>query len=69
MDKYLKKIIEQWIRIPTKPIKGVSNIWNGLTSSFNIMGNWLAWTLGNRMSICVGLDTIIGAPENFRLST
>ena len=51
-----------------KPIKGVSNIYSGITTAFKFLGQRLAWIPGNGESIWVGMDPIVGGSEGFVLS-
>ena len=48
--------------------KGVSNIWDGLLSSFSVISEWLAWVSRNDKSILVGEDPIIGGLFEYLLS-
>ena len=69
MDKCLKNaLFDLWIRRANKFRKEVSNIWCFLVSSFNILGDWLAWIPGNGTNIRIGMDLIVGGPSTYGLS-
>lgn len=47
---------------------GASNTWNGLISSFHVLGKWLEWRIKNGLSDKLGLDTWIGGGNCFIFS-
>ena len=52
-----------------KKIKGASNIYDCLVSSYHILGDWLAWKSGDGRSIRVGEDPFIGGIGVHKLSS
>jgi hypothetical protein len=54
--KYLKhKYVVEWIREWRKNLKEVSNYSKALTSSLQIIIDWIAWNPGNGRDIHIGL--------------
>jgi len=47
---------------------GISNIWRALTSSYNIVADWLAWKPSNGEDIKIGSDAMVGAHMYYILS-
>lgn len=68
-DKYLQGLsVQLWIRRGCSRLKGASNMWNGFTSAFQILVEWLAWKVGNGLHVLLGVDPIIGGPSQFKFS-
>ena len=53
-------MVIKYIRSNDKKIKGASNIYDCLVSSYHIPGDWLARKSGDGRSIRVGEDPFIG---------
>jgi hypothetical protein len=69
MKKYLKrKTVEKWFRQGRKNWNGTSNFWRALTSSVNIISNWLVWKPGSGRDIRIGVDPMIGSHYFYKLS-
>jgi hypothetical protein len=69
LKKYLrKKSVKDWFREGKKNWPGISNIWRALTSSYNIVADWLAWKPGNGKDIRIGSDPMVGAHRYYRLT-
>ena len=69
LKKYLrKKSVKDWFREGNKNSFGISNIWRTLTSSYNIVVDWLAWNPGNEKEIRIGSDPMVGAHKYYRLT-
>ena len=48
-NKYLKDyIVEHWIRLEPKPVKGASNIQKWLVQAFPILGRWVVYNFFRR---------------------
>ena len=60
--------MEKWIKSEPKPIFRVSNIWRGMLHYFPILGKWIAWKVGNGLSLRVREDPWIGGHSSFKLS-
>jgi len=68
-NKYLKhKSIVEWIREGRKNMKGVPNCWKALTSSLQIITNWIAWNPGNDWEIRIGVDPLVGSQYYYKIS-
>jgi hypothetical protein len=48
--------LEGWIINPSKERTGVSVIWKAVTKSFSIIGEGLAWMIGNDHRVRLGVD-------------
>jgi hypothetical protein len=48
--------LEEWIKNPKKKKYGVSIIWKGVLSSFPVIGDGLAWKIGNGKKFSLGTD-------------
>jgi len=69
MQKYLKKItVEKWFRWGRKNWNGSSNFWRALTSSVNIITDWLVWKPGSGGDIRIGFDLMVGSHSFYKLS-
>jgi hypothetical protein len=69
MKKYLKnKTVEEWFRKGRKKWNGTSNIWRALTSSLNIISDWLVWKPGSGRDIKIGADPMVGSHTFYKLS-
>jgi hypothetical protein len=69
MKKYLKrKTIEKWFRQGRKNWNGTSNFWRALTSSVNIISDWLVWKPGSGRDIRIGVDPMVGSHSFYKLS-
>ena len=51
----LRSIID-WVHSPTKKINNAYRIWKCMVSSFEIIHNGLAWSIGNGNSVRIGMD-------------
>jgi hypothetical protein len=47
--------VENWIKPRNKPTTNASIIWKPLGFSFPLIGNSLAWKVGNGLSVRVGI--------------
>jgi len=61
--------VEDWCRVGGPYERGVSNIWRCVANFFPIVGDWLAWHVGNGKNIKAGQDPIIGGATFCKLST
>jgi hypothetical protein len=69
IKKYIKKkFVAEWFREGKKNWNGASNIWRALTSSFDILSDWLVWKPGNGEDIRIGVDPLIGSHTYYKLS-
>lgn len=69
LKKYLrKKQVKDWFREGNKNKPGISNIWGALTSSYNIVVDWLALKPGNGKGIRIGSDPMVGAHMYYSLT-
>ena len=50
----------EWIRNLNKSSQNISVIWKETILSFNLIGNGLAWRVGDGHSLQVGIDPSIG---------
>ena len=67
--KYLGNLsVEQWIEKETKSWKDGSNIWEALISVFLLIGQWLAWKVGNSATIWLGKGPSVGGAGFYLLS-
>jgi hypothetical protein len=50
--KYLSgSSFEEWIHNPHKSVLNSSNVWKEMVASFSVIGDWLAWNIGNGKKI------------------
>jgi ribonuclease HI len=69
LQKYLKrKTVESWFRQGRKKWNGISNFWRALTSSMNIISDWLVWKPGSGRDIRIGADPMVGTHSFYKLS-
>ena len=68
--KYIDPIpLDDWIRTLDKENKRVSNIWKAtIFHVFDLVGQGLAWNIGNGEHCRIGLDPWVGCNENCFLS-
>jgi len=60
-QKYITPLsMMDWIYLDNKRHLGVSIIWNVIVQSFNLVGNGLAWSIGNGHKFLVGRDSWAG---------
>ena len=59
--------IEEWFTQAVKTHKGGSICWKDFVLAFPLIGNWVAWKIGNERSIHIGQDPWKGSGDNFRL--
>ena len=67
MQKYNEHLsFEDWIRLPLKYIFGTSNFqWSkALIKSFPLVGNWLAWIVGNGARVRIEGDPWVGCASH-----
>ena len=56
-QKYISpRSIVDWVRTPTKKISNASIIWKATVISFDLIGNGLAWRVGNGNNVRRGMD-------------
>jgi len=69
LKKYLRnKSVKDWFREGKKNQFGISNIWIVLTSSFNIVADWLAWIPSNAKKIRIESHPMVGAHKYYRFT-
>ena len=57
IQKYIESTsLETWIRSPQKSLKGVLVIWKAIVNSFSVIGEGLAWKIGNGKWVRLGAD-------------
>jgi len=62
VNKYLKKkFVAAWLGQGSKKWTGGSNIWRALTSSLNILNEWLVWKPGDGRDVKIGFDPMVGS--------
>jgi hypothetical protein len=60
VHKYIApNVMLDWIINPRKSIENVSNQWKALVLDFTIIGNHLAWKVGNGRKVRIGVDAIL----------
>ena len=57
-----------WFRSTNKTFKNGLVGWKALVLAFPLIGNWLAWEIGNGRSVRIGEDPWEGAREDYKLS-
>ena len=66
--KYIKKkYVIEWFGEGKKNQTSASNIWRALTSSFNILSDWLVQKPGNGEDIRIGVDPLIGSHTYYKV--
>jgi hypothetical protein len=60
--------MESWIRQAQKTLKGASVIWKAVIKSFSVIGNGLAWKVGNELRVRLGADPWMGSEGKHILS-
>jgi hypothetical protein len=61
LQKYIEPdSLETWIRSAQKSLKGVSVIWKAIVKSFPVIGEGLAWKIGNGHRVRLGADPWAG---------
>jgi hypothetical protein len=70
-DKIYRAFIymKEWIQNLNKNVANGSSMWKALVSAFFIVGNFLAWRIGNGTKVKLGVDPWIGRKGVFRLSS
>jgi len=67
LHKYIEPLsMEDRIRQAVKPI--LSNIWKAIVQPFPLVGNWMAWNVGNGVKVRIGADPWVGSGEEHILS-
>jgi hypothetical protein len=62
IQKYIEPdSLETWIRRAQKSLKGVSVIWKAIINSFPVIGEGLAWKIGNGHRVRLGADPWAGS--------
>jgi len=56
--------MEEWIRIPSKERSNCSIIWKATIKSFHMVGEGLAWRVGNGTKVRIGSDPWPGGGIN-----
>jgi len=69
VEKYIAPdSLEAWIRKLDKNSKGISVVWKAVLKSFSIIGNNLAWKIGNGEKVRIGVDPWQGSSSHHLLS-
>ena len=67
-SKYLKNLsVVAWLRGKKLCSHGVSIIWKGILQTLPWLGSNLAWQVGNRKDVLIGVDLVIGVPTSLSL--
>ena len=70
LHKYIEPLsMEDRIRQAVKPI--LSNIWKDIVHPFSLVGNWMAWNVGNGVNgvkVRIGVDPWVRSGEEHILS-
>ena len=67
LHKYIEPLsMEDRIMQAVKPI--LSNIWKVIVQPFPLVGNWMAWNVGNGVKVRIGADPWVGSGEERILS-
>ena len=53
--------MEYMIRQAINPI--LSNIWKAIVQPFPLVGNWMAWNVGNEVKVRIGADPWVSSGE------
>jgi len=68
-QKYIRpRSLEEWIRLPTRSHQGASVIWKVVVSSFHVIRDGLAWSVGNGQRVKTGEDPWVGCDQQHLLS-
>ena len=68
MRKYLKREpILGWIKNPNKSFKGDSLFWKSIVQTFLVVGDILAWKVGNMILCLIGRGNIMGFGQRVNL--
>ena len=59
----------EWIKKVPKSFKGGSNIWTNMVKGFFLIENWLAWLVGSKKNVILGVDPWIGSEDKHIFST
>jgi len=67
LHKYIEPLsMEDKIKQVVNPI--LSNIWKAIVQPFPLVGNWMAWNVGNGVKVRIGADPWVGSGEEHILS-
>ena len=59
--KYISPLsVTEWIQVPDKSTQHSYIIWKAIVNSFDLIGGWLAWKIGNGRSVRIGQDLWVG---------
>ena len=62
--KYIMPLlVTEWIQTPVKNTYRDSTFWRETVNSFDIIGSWLSWKIGNGRSVRIGQDPWVGGKE------
>jgi hypothetical protein len=68
-QKYTKTLyVKDYIKQRNKSFSNVSTMWKVLILAFPLIGNWLAWKMGIKINVKVGIDPWIGSDGMYKLS-
>ena len=56
-----------WIKIPNNSLKNGFVGWKSKVWAFPLIGNWIAWKIGNGKIFRLGEDPWAGVGENYKL--
>ena len=59
--------ITEWMRSTEKTYKNGSIGWKAMTLAYPLIGKWIAWKIGNKNRVRIGIDPWVGYEGNFKL--
>ena len=58
-----------WIRVSVKKKRGISIFWKVVLCSFDLIGQFLVWKVGNGAEVRIGMDPWVGYKWRHSLSS
>ena len=61
LQKYVHPLsLMEWIRVTNKKKRCMSICWKAVLWSFDLIGNYLSWKVGNGADVRIGYDSWVG---------